>query len=206
MAVTKQNKTSQIIQWALTYWDMGFSVIPISPKDKKPLIKWTAYQKKLPTENNIIQWFNQFPNANLAIVTGKISDLLVVDMDNEEAIRFFAQFFPNHKIPDHVPQVATPRGGLHAYFKYPKELDKTGISFTGTGILHDKLDLRGEGGYVVAPPSFIEDYFNENYTWLTNISQENLPELPNKFKKELKKFTKQPYAPNNAEYNNRAAA
>jgi hypothetical protein len=94
----------------------------------------------------IAKWWGQWPNANIGIPTGATSGLLVVDCDprnggpenRAELIELFGQ------IPD-TAEVITGGAGRHIYFRYdggsvPKNL--------ATGI-----DLKGDGGYIVAPPS-----------------------------------------------------
>ncbi len=60
---------------ALEYLNQGFSVIPVK-RDKKPyLMTWLEYQEKLPTENSVKKWWSTWPDANIGIVTGKISNI-----------------------------------------------------------------------------------------------------------------------------------
>jgi hypothetical protein len=140
--------TDNLLNAALEYMEIfGFSVIPLIPGEKKPMIKWEEYHKRKPTRDEIISWWQKTPKANIGIVTGKVSDLFVVDFDkydpkyNEEiALRYF---------PDSLvtPTVITPRNGLHSYFKFPN------IELTIGARVLPGIDFRGEGGYVVAPPS-----------------------------------------------------
>lgn len=68
---------------ALKYQGAGFSVIPVK-KDKKPYLKsWKKYQTERASRKQIRQWWQQWPDANPAIVTGKISGVDVVDVDTE---------------------------------------------------------------------------------------------------------------------------
>ena len=78
--------TDQILSAALVYAENGLSVIPVS-RDKKPLLKsWKEYQDRYATEEEILSWWEQWPDANVAIITGKISDLVGVDADGSEGI------------------------------------------------------------------------------------------------------------------------
>jgi len=121
-----------------------FSVIPVN-SDKKPLIKWEEYQKRLASEVEVRKWWQTFPNANVGIVTGGVSKLCVFDTDDESADRFFNELLPDQTA---CPVVVTPRGGKHYYFRCPD--DK--ISNKAM-IRSEHLDFRGNGGYVVAAPS-----------------------------------------------------
>jgi putative DNA primase/helicase len=57
---------------ALRYSKMNLSVIPVG-KDKRPLFSWKEYQDRLATEDEIKTWWTKYPEANIGIVTGKIS-------------------------------------------------------------------------------------------------------------------------------------
>ena len=74
-----------LLQEALAYRRRVFSVIPIKPKDKKPLIACEAYQKEPAEEATIKHWFVSWPTANIALVTSAVSDCIVVYLDSEDA-------------------------------------------------------------------------------------------------------------------------
>lgn len=143
-----QNEKLQQSQTLLNKF--SWSIIPVGP-DKKPLIPWKEYQTRRPTPEELKQWFNQFPDANIAVVTGKISNLTVVDID------------PQHDGTDKpftslsTVKSATPSGGWHYYFKYDPDIRST------TG-LRPGIDIRSEGGYVVLPPSINAN--SKSYKWL----------------------------------------
>ena len=63
----------------------GWSIVPQMPGAKMPLVKWKPFQERRPTENELRSWFESWPNAGLAVVLGQVSDLLVIDVDGEEA-------------------------------------------------------------------------------------------------------------------------
>src|SRR5262249_5210065 len=88
------------------------------------------------------------PDANVGLVTGSASRLLVLDVDGDQGRASLATLEQEHgRLPEGV-RVHTPRGGQHLYFKCPQT--RVGNS---AGKLGPGLDVRGEGGYVVAPPS-----------------------------------------------------
>lgn len=134
--------TSPTLAAALAYRLIGWSVIPVGP-DKKPLIKWLDYQDRIATEEEIMGWWKLWPTANVGIVTGEVSNLTVVDIDSHEGALALEAYIPTSI---KCPTSRTQRGGTHLYFEYEPGLgNRVGI-IPGT-------DLRGEGGYVVAPPS-----------------------------------------------------
>ncbi len=138
---------------ALTYLENGFSIIPLAKSSKTPCIhSWKKYQSQLPTTEEVKQWFTDNPDANIGIVTGKVSNLVVIDLDSEKAIETFRQ----HNWFDECGVVKTSRG-YHLYFQYPDFEVRNAVK------IETDIDIRGEGGYVVAPPSIHES--GKQYTW-----------------------------------------
>jgi len=148
----------QSVDAALKYCEMGFSVIPIRP-DKKPYTKWTEYQKRQATPDEIRRLWKLHPEAMIGIVTGEISGIFVIDCDSEEAYL---------KAQEHLPEslvtcvAKTPRG-YHIYFLMPRDKSITNAAGVISGI-----DVRGEGGYIIAPPSVNGN--GEGYEWLPGLS------------------------------------
>ncbi|MFH1772994.1 MAG: bifunctional DNA primase/polymerase [Patescibacteria group bacterium] len=149
------------LQAALHYVDLGFSVIPIPPNSKKPIIKWKTYQTKKATKEEIQKWFSQFPNANVGIVTGAISGIVVIDVE--------AGGKPGVNLPPTVIS-KTGRDGRHYYYKHP------GKTINNPTKILDKTDIRGDGGFVVAPPSIIQP--NQKYEWLVSPDDAGFADLP----------------------------
>ena len=71
---------------ALELLEQGLCVVPIHPKKKHPSVSWTQYQTKLPTEAQVDAWFTDTQD-NVCIITGEHSGIIVVDCDNENAIK-----------------------------------------------------------------------------------------------------------------------
>jgi hypothetical protein len=134
-----------MIDAALEYLNQGYCVIPIR-KDKKPyLMSWLEYQEKLSTIDSVKKWWSTWPDANIGIVTGKISNICVVDVDSNAAGHEIKKL-----LPDISPTVKTPGGGWHFYFE-----NSNGMG-NAIGIIKD-VDFRGQGGYIIAPPSIGEN-------------------------------------------------
>ncbi|SOH02802.1 bifunctional DNA primase/polymerase [Candidatus Kuenenia stuttgartiensis] len=119
------------------------SVLPKEPNEKgEPKPTWRPYQKRKPTQDELQKWFGNGSKRNIGIVTGTISGIAVVDLDGREAI----QLAKDLELPD-TPVVKTARG-YHLYYRY-----RPGIrNFQKRDDLPG-IDVRGDGGYVVAPPS-----------------------------------------------------
>lgn len=151
-------------KWGRRYVEMGFSVIPLKPQGKTPIIDWKTYQNQIATNDERTQWFGGDSRNNIGIVTGKLSGIVVADLDSPEALRFAEeQGFPA------TPTVETGKG-FHLYFAYPRDRDVR--NFQKRDDLPG-IDLRGDGGYVVAPPSVHSS--GRVYKW---VDGKRIGELP----------------------------
>ena len=141
----------------------GFALFPCKPRAKQPAVPWrklaTADSKKL------ARWFQEMPDANWAIATGPVSRIFVLDVDGEAGRASFLELRRKHGALDTLG-VKTARG-WHLYFRYPA----TGIVRNSAGKLGRGLDVRGVGGYALAPPSTHPD--GTVYAWLDG--QEEAP-------------------------------
>lgn len=117
----------------------GFSVFPIPKGSKKPAIPWKAYQTERATREIVERW--QRHDSNVGIATGQVSGLVVLDLDSAEAVAEAER----RGLPQTL-RVKTGKG-LHVYFRHPGgEIGNRAGIFPGA-------DIRGDGGYVIAPGS-----------------------------------------------------
>ncbi len=133
---------------ALAYLRRGLAVVPLRPRDKVPLVPWRRFQRERPSPLRVRRWLARWPEANLGVVTGAVSGLVVLDVDprhgGDEALAALeAEFGP---LPETV-EVETGGGGRHLWFRHP------GLAVPTRVGLRPGLDLRGEGALVVVPPS-----------------------------------------------------
>jgi hypothetical protein len=119
---------------------MGYSVIPII--DKIAQVKWEAFQTRPPTFEQLSQWFEKSTFTGLAIITGIVSRLAVLDFDDPELKNIFVQKYP-HLAETHTVET---RRGFHLYYRVPPHLRIGSRNVPG-------IDLQYNGRYVVAPPS-----------------------------------------------------
>jgi hypothetical protein len=158
---------SSVVYAALTYLEkFNFSVIPVKP-DKRPYIRWETFQHKQATKDEIISWWTKWPKAMVGIVTGSVSGIVVIDIDTPEGNDVIQEFVSDCLL---IPTCQTPSGGKHLYFKAPE----TPISNNAKAI--PGCDFRGEGGYVVAPPSVNSE--GDQYAWLDNLSLDEVEPIP----------------------------
>jgi hypothetical protein len=145
------------LEAALEYLERGWSVIPIKPEGKRPAIKWREYQERHPTHEEVEQWWTQWPDYDIALITGEISGVVVVDCDNEDAAHAAFDAGMRSSIK------AKTKRGSHLYFEHPKDGirrgPRAGVNSRGADWPRiNGLDFRGDGSYALLPPS-------NNYHW-----------------------------------------
>lgn len=158
------------IDYAKFYSSQGWDAFPCLPNDKKPMVKWADVATR--EENMLIGWFDTTPNANIGIACGARSGIVVLDVDTDhdgyESLRLLQE--QHGKLPE-TPVSKTGTGGEHIFFKHP------GIEIhNSAGKLGQGLDIRGDGGYVVAPPSRHPN--GKYYEWVIKPSQTPLADMP----------------------------
>ena len=144
----ENNLLNAALKYATKY---GWAVFPCSQSTKKPLTPHGCKNAKK-DPGAIRAWWKRYPDASIGIATGSISNLIVIDEDIDEdkgldgphAALLWER--DNGDFPETLVAI-TGRGGRHLYFKYDGEDIKN-----RAGIL-EGIDVRGEGGYVIAPPS-----------------------------------------------------
>lgn len=154
----------KILEAALEYEKKGMSVIPVS-FDKKPLIKWEGHQKVRATPDIIQKWWEKYPKANIGIVTGSISNLLVIDCDTAEAIQRIQDVIPDSLS---VPCETTPRGGMHFFFAHSE-------GFVNRARVLEGIDIRTSGGYVAVAPSVNGN--GKHWEWVTSVLDVDPPKI-----------------------------
>lgn len=164
------HERAYMLHHALEYRDRAWSVMPLH--GKKPALKsWKDLQTQRPTLGILHHWFGAMnQNAyNLGVITGRVSDLVVVDADSPTAASWWESTFPA------TPLQCRTSKGVHFYFRHPGTEVRNGRHLLGRPI-----DVRGDGGYVVAPPS-IHPETGTAYEWLSQAAVHwhwNLDDIP----------------------------
>lgn len=139
-------KKNALFSKAFEYAVRGYSVMPLK-KDKRPMLTtWKTYQSKAASEEQIQSWWERWPDANVGIITGEISGITVIDVDAYKAGGTKLDAFPE------TFTVKTGNGGYHLYYKYQKGLTISANKYPQ----FPGVDIRSDGGYIVAPPSVTE--------------------------------------------------
>src|SRR5258708_4983154 len=148
------------------YIRRGWSIIPIRTGDKRPLVRWHEFQHRRPSVEEVRAWFSDWPEAGIGIVTGAISDLVVLDIDSRHGGDASMERLEQQH--DRLPATVECRsggGGRHLYFAHPGRLVRNKVG------LAPGVDLRGDGGYVVAPPSLHAS--GQRYSWVADRTPDN---------------------------------
>jgi hypothetical protein len=180
----------QLAAWK--YHKRGWSIFPCRNKipinealkpdaTGKPSTNWLWECK--PTDEDIIRWWKQYPNAQIAVACGKLSGVCAIDIDSKtDRVRY----------PDHV--LVPPReladtyglqlttntggGGHHLIFKYK---DEYGHITNSVKNFHPQIDLRFEKSYIILPPSTHHETL-KRYEWARLVDESNEPfDLPEAF-------------------------
>lgn len=131
------------LEWALACAARGWLVFPSI--GKKPLVKWGTMSTT--DTDTITRWWSLDPHADVCIKTGEASGLVVIDWDKYKIASPLAQF-PLEPYP-FTYSCETPKGGFHFYFAHP------GYPVANSaGTLAEYVDVRGDGGMVVAYPPY----------------------------------------------------
>lgn len=135
-------------EWAESYRSLGWSIFPIQPGSKRPLISWREFQDRLPDAEEVADWYLRWPDAGIAVALGPVSSIVVVDVDSLEAHDCLEELLGGLPITRTALSGSRQPGKAHYYFQardFP-----TAARYTP---LHPQLEFRGQGGTVVLPPS-----------------------------------------------------
>jgi hypothetical protein len=172
---------SEIISIVADYRLRGWATVPQLPGAKQPCIKWKPYQSRLPTVDELIEWWTRWHNAGIAVVLGPVSGLLAIDVDGAEAHAALAKHLGNvPKAPKSISGSGKPFR-YHLFFRHPAKV-ATNAKFCPW---HPTLEFRGHGGIVVLPPSRHKS--GGLYRWAdgASINEIELPEVPRPILREL---------------------
>lgn len=191
----EEMKQNELLTAALEYAAQGLAVFPLQPKEKKPITK-NGFYSATTDPATIKQWWNEYPAANIGIATGQRSGgLVVVDLDKHitetgEVIEGYDSLREwqnkNGMLPDTAGTI-TGSGGNHWLFRLNKETGNR------TGLL-TAVDIRADGGYIVAPPSIHPN--GNKYEWEQTIKDYGIADGGDALERLLNEGTNQAQALN----------
>jgi hypothetical protein len=145
----RSTRISALFGAAESYYFLGYSVIPVygdcdPARAKVAAVNWQPFQHRRATPAHFKHWFQEQAFGGLAILTGAISGLVVLDFDDPQTAADFASQYP------HLTQTRTVlsagRNLPHYYYELPPSISLSSMSAKG-------VDLQANGRYVVAPPT-----------------------------------------------------
>jgi hypothetical protein len=160
MATPKQGTGAEGAHFeaALGYLNRGWSIVPAGERTKRPIVQWQVFQHRRPSEQELTSWFERWPNANLAVITGAISGIVVVDVDcKHDGESSLAAMEKRHGALPATVEAVTGGGGRHIYFSHPGRDVRNRVG------LAPGVDMRGDGGCVIVPPSIHPS--GKRYRW-----------------------------------------
>ncbi len=172
-----------IAQWAEIYRSRGWNVIPLFDYAKSPtkvdtwdddfgwMPGWKPLENRMATDKEFNHWFKEQTPSGIAVVTGKISGIIVVDEDSyKENGMKFEQSSPL--------RAKTARDGTHHFFKYSESVGTMGYK---VGV---NIEIKSDGGIVVLPPSTVwtnkEKTTTGQYQWVSKHKLDQLPQITEK--------------------------
>lgn len=161
---------NKCLEAALEYAERyGWAVFPIHPATKRPRTPHGCTDAKK-DPGAIQNWWKRWPDSSVGIATGAISQLVVIDedIDDKEDVNGYHEVTAWERVNGSLPETVraiTGRGGAHLYFHYK------GNDIRNRTKILPGVDIRGEGGYVVAPPSIHPN--GTEYQW--EVAPEDMP-------------------------------
>jgi hypothetical protein len=181
-----------MLQFALGYARRGWPVFPCNPINKRPLLRGDldpltgrtiegtgGFKKASHDPEQITTWWKKWPDAMIGIPTGSRTGVWAIDPDapkpssNIDGTENWAALKLKHGDHPHTHTHNTPGGGQHILFKY--HADKPITNREG-GIAKLAINVRGEGGYIIVPPSMIAD--GKRYEFAEALDAFNFAEAP----------------------------
>jgi hypothetical protein len=169
---------------ALEYASRGWSVVPVHTArvgrcscgrddcpapGKHPRVRWEAAMHEAASPEQVASWWDRWPDANIAVVTGSVSGIAVLDVDpragGEEALERLEGRWG--ALPRTV-EARSGGGGRHLWFATKEELP--------SAVLAAGLELKAERATVIAPPSVHAS--GGRYEWLPGLSSGDVEMAP----------------------------
>jgi hypothetical protein len=172
---------NDLLEAALLYASKGWKVFPChtirngrcgcssadcTSPGKHPMVQGGVYAGT-DDRDKIVTWWTRWPEANVGVATGMASGFVVLDVDADKGgYESLAEMIKdNGPLPDHLAASNTGGGGKHILFKHP------GVQVGNKTKIAPGLDIRGDGGYIIAPPSL--HLSGKRYEWVVLRTEAN---------------------------------
>lgn len=147
-------QTEQLVN---EYIDSGWSILPVKPDEKRPyMTNWLQYTRTRPGKQLVSNWFNNLSGAGVGLVTGKISGVVVLDVENwcPTPVDELLKKYPTNMV------ARSGGGGVHLFYSYPQNVGR----ITNRVGIFEGADLRADGGFLVLPPTLHPS--GNRYEWI----------------------------------------
>lgn len=138
--------TTSSADLAREYVDSGWSVLPVKPDEKRPYMSnWLQYERQRAPREQVDSWFASLAGAGVGVVTGKISGMVVLDVESDcpTPIGDLLRRWPTQMVS------RTGSGGYHLFYQYPQGVGR----ISNRVRIFEGMDLRADGGFIVLPPT-----------------------------------------------------
>jgi hypothetical protein len=153
-----------MLKHALALAERGMSVFPCRERDKLPATEH-GFKDATRSAATITKWWSLLPNANIGIATGSASGIFVIDIDSPEAEHELHKIEADLGLLPSSVELITGKG-RHIYFRYPADHCIRNTQ----GKIAAGIDSRGDGGYVLCPPSIHPS--GRRYCWSVDSDRE----------------------------------
>jgi hypothetical protein len=177
------SELSELGERAFRLVGLGYRVFPLVPNGKTPIPE-NGHKAATDDRVQVARWWSDTPSANIGIATG--GGLVVVDVDRLEKDGV-KKVLPNPWLEPTAEALAalasdavveSPTGGFHLYFAADRALEELGEIRNSTSAIAEGVDVRAEGGYIVAPGSVIDGKHYRELDGRPLGDRRDLPELP----------------------------
>ena len=145
------------LEAALGLLDHGWSVVPLRPCTKHPHVRWAEFIERRPTQAEAIQWWRRWPGAGLALITGRLSGVIAIDIDPRNGGQLDALA---NLPPGPISESGRGDGGRHYFLAHPGE-------HVASGAIAPGVDVIGDGHLLVLPPS-LHPATSRPYRWVVS--------------------------------------
>lgn len=146
-----------VSEQAAGYVDSGWSILPVRPDEKRPFMtNWLQYTKTRATKPMVESWFANLAGAGVGAVTGRISNMVVLDVEREcpYSLEELLKKYPTQMV------ARSGGGGYHLFYQYPTNQSRVANRVR----IFDGADLRADGGFIVLPPTMHPS--GNRYEWV----------------------------------------
>jgi hypothetical protein len=153
------------LDWARLYAGLGWSVVPVRRGEKIPAVAWARYQQQPADDAQLAAWFGE-GGMGLGLVQGQRAGTIVLDFDASDGGMDTLAQLEARGLPVSV-RAFTPGGGVHVVLRHP------GMHIPTRKRILPGLDVRGDGGFIVACPSVHAS--SRQYAWDVDAHPEDAP-------------------------------